>query len=104
MRKRKQELGRGFYFAEQQHVPGHVIVHAVGMAPAPLYKVWLEQGPEDVSPPTHYLYWLPPGDIQPQVLAPFYAFADFWAKEAVDTVKVLDADGWHDVEVQRAPE
>jgi hypothetical protein len=104
MSEQKEELGRGFYFAEQPHAPGDVLVHAVGMTPTPYYKVWLEQGPEDVFPPTHYLYWLPPGGIQPQVLIPFYAFANFWAEDPIDTVRVRDADGWHQVEVERVPD
>jgi hypothetical protein len=102
MSKQKKELGRGSYYAEQ--VPGVVIIHAVGMTPTPNYRVWLEQGPEDVFPPIHYLYWLPPGGIQLQVLTPFHVYAMFNATETIDTVKVRDADGLHQVKVEQVPE
>ncbi len=99
---RKPELGVGKYSAEQ--VPGAVIIHAWGETPTPNYKVWLQQGPEDIFPPIYDLWWLAPGGNQLQVLTPFHVHAAFAAEEPIRGITVRDRDGSHSVPVEQVPD
>lgn len=96
------ELGIGDYTAEL--VNGVVIIHATGETPTSGYRIWLQQMQSDVFPPEYRLYWEAPGGIAADVMTPFQVHVSFSAQEEVSRVTVHDADGAHEISVDRVEE
>lgn len=102
MHKHECELGIGKFQAKQAH--GRVTVHAEGETPSNEYDLWLEKLPLEVFPPIFALrFCRRPGPSNP-VLTPFAVHSSFVAHEVVESVRVIDAAGEHEVRVEQAPE
>ncbi|WP_143103776.1 hypothetical protein [Methylobacterium gossipiicola] len=90
-------LGTGEYRAQQAE--GSVTLTATGGAPVNVV-VKLVQSLTGLFPPMFALVFvLPDSDLLEQ--KSFITTAKFTAAEPVDTVRVKDADGWHEVPVEQ---
>ena len=83
-------------------IPGRVVIKASGSKPTPGHEVRFEESPLTVFPPEFSLVLIPPTGIVNQVITPFEVDTFFAATERVETVKVTDAVGRHEVLVDQA--
>lgn len=93
------QLGRASYRAEQ--AGDTVIIFATGWHPTPGYVDFFEQSPITTFPPEFILRTIPPSGMVIQVLTPFAIWVMFGASEPVKTVTVHDADGAHEIKVEK---
>ncbi|MFO7562587.1 MAG: hypothetical protein R6X02_08075 [Enhygromyxa sp.] len=95
--QRRATLGIGSYRA--QRAGDKIVLHASGDTPTPNYKVWLRRALDpDVA---HYeLWWMEPADSSIQLLTPFSAHVSFRAGPELELVRVRDAAGVHEIDVE----
>ncbi len=74
-----------------------IILFAEGETPSSQTAIWLEQGPEDVEPAIHYLYWVP-GWLP--VVSPFKVRQSFQVSALPRSITVVDLAGSHQVHVR----
>jgi len=99
MKRRPATLGTGQYRAQQQG--STVVVFAEGETPTPNTKAWLQFGPERIFPPIIELWFQPPSGVQIQLMTPFSVHTSFVSERPLETVKVRDAKGTHEVAVEK---
>ena len=85
------------YTATQAH--GRVVLRASGEAGSPGWTIRFEQEPQRIWPPQFRLVCERPKGMQPQVMTPFRVERSFKANNRVDTLRVRDARGTHEVRV-----
>jgi len=95
--KRQVKLGVGRYGARQ--VGDKIVLHAHGETPTPNYKVWLRAA-VDPKVAVHELWWLEPVGASVVLPTPFSAHTSFRAEPGTQAVRVRDARGIHEVEVE----
>ncbi|PRP96782.1 hypothetical protein ENSA5_35560 [Enhygromyxa salina] len=99
---RRPTLGTASYRARQ--VGKMIVLFAVGDTPTPNYKVWLQAAPEPGEARTYELWWLAPEGPQIQLLTPFSVHSSFRTDRDLESVRVRDAAGTHEVAVEDAGE
>jgi hypothetical protein len=93
-------LCSGDYQAKQ--VGNTVVLRAEGVHFTTGWQVFFEQSPITIFPPEYSLWHVEPTGLVIQVLTPFSLLIEFESAESVDHVVVYDADGRHEVSVERA--
>ena len=100
-------LGPGFELAPQAtysvtQKAGEVTIKATGESPTPGYEVKLVQSPLRIWPPQWYLARKRPEGTVLQVITPFEVTASFKSDDSIKSVRVSDAAGRHDINVEQA--
>jgi hypothetical protein len=88
------------YTASQ--TPGEVIIKASGQHPSSNYEAKLFMSPLRIWPPQYLLARHKTGDMGAQVITPFETTASFKSTDKVESVRVTDGAGAHDVPVDQA--
>jgi hypothetical protein len=101
---RPPELCSAQYTATLVPVPDsgdEVIIQASGMHPTSGYAVFFQKSRIDIYPPEFSLWHVKPSGPTSDVISPFSKFTGFKASGRVKTVTVFDANGRHDISVQK---
>jgi hypothetical protein len=99
--QRQVTLGIGSYRARR--VGDKIVLHASGDTPTPNYKTWLRSAlDKDVA--DYELWWMQPADTSIELTTPFSVHVSFRAGADAERVRVRDAAGVHDVEVEGTAE
>lgn len=93
-------LCSGDYQAKQ--VGNTIVLRAEGLHFTTGWQVFFEQSPITIFPPEYSFWHVEPTGLVTQVLTPFSVLAAFESVKPVDHVVVYDADGRHEVSVERA--
>ena len=86
---------------EAYQIENIVVVLAYGQHKSTGYKVALRQRPEEIYPPIFELVHTEPGGLNAQVITPYAAIGHFKLGAPVKGLRVIDADGEHNVRVQQ---
>lgn len=90
-------LGVGNYRARR--VGDKIVLSADGDTPSPNYKVWLRHA-VDRAVADYELWWMEPADTSIELTTPFHAHVGFRALAGLERVRVRDAGGVHEIEVE----
>src|SRR5690606_35770797 len=95
--QRQVTLGNGNYRARR--VADKIVLSASGDTPTPNYKSWLRRAvDQDIA---HYeLWWMQPADSSIQLTTPFSVHVSFRAGPELTSVRVRDAAGVHQVDIE----
>lgn len=99
--QRQATLGIGNYRA--QRFGDVIVLHASGDTPTPNYKAWLRRA-RDEDAADYELWWMPPVDTSIELTTPFTVHVSYRAEPDAARVRVRDAAGVHDVEVEGSAE
>lgn len=99
--QRQVTLGLGSYRARR--VGDKIVLQVAGDTPTPNYKTWLRHtkpGGAAAEIADYELWWMPPADASIDLPTPFTAHISSRADPDVSRVRVRDAAGIHDVDVE----